>query len=88
MTSYEPALLHLLQVLPSKSLLMEGVFSLLITLWVCIYLEVTFFLNTNLFAVIPFRGLTGRENRLNINTWTDEGFLTFHTRLTETKQRV
>jgi len=35
-------------VLPSKSLLMEGVFSLLITLWVCIYLEAGFFLNTDL----------------------------------------
>jgi len=71
MTSYEPALLHLLQVLPSKSLPMEGVFSLLITRWVCIYLEVDFFnvlLKYNLVQDDTVWGLTGAANRININT--------------------
>jgi hypothetical protein len=66
---------------------MEGVFALLITHWY-IYLEGDFFENEYRFDMIQSWGLTGRENRLNINTWTGEGFLTIHTRLTRTKQRV
>ena len=35
-----------------------------------------------------FQGLTHADFSLNINTQTDEGFLTIYTRLTKTKQRV